>query len=72
MADSKLQWENLLPIERAFAYNKMKLEAMKWQDLGKPTMWHPPRNSKIQFPDFRFSNFKNAENQRSGALVFSI
>ena len=54
MADSKLQWENMLPIERAFAYNKMKLEAMKWQDLGKPTMWHPPEIQKFNFPTFDF------------------
>lgn len=39
MVDSNLQWENLLPSEKAFAY-KMKLEAMKRQgqrtDLTSP------------------------------------
>ncbi len=35
MVDSNLQWESLLPSERAFAY-KMKLEAMKRQ-AGRPS-----------------------------------
>lgn len=71
MADSKLQWENLLPIEKAFAYNKMKLEAMKRQGLGKPTMWHPPEIRKFNFPTFDFQISKTPKISVQ-ALVFSI
>lgn len=44
MVDSNIQWENLLPSEKAFAY-KMKLEAIKHQGVSCGQVGHKSRET---------------------------